>query len=195
MFSKRSSRGNEPVPRRRHVADDDSKAGASAGQSNTSGSQFRRNQTLSSYRHNTPDESTRQKAHQLAYQRRRISGIFSIVFVAVVLLLLLLWQLMAQVHATTSTKQLSQSFEGAAYEKSINEYLMINPSQRLRFALNEDTLSSFVATDFPEVESLKARGGAGLGQANITVTFRTPIAGWLINEDRKSTRLNSSHWE
>lgn len=182
MFSKRSSRGKESVPRRRRVAEDEFEAGAPGKQANTgNNSQFRRNQTLSSYRHNTPDESSRQKAHQLTSQRRRMSGVFSIVFLAVVLLLLLLWQLMAQVHVTTSTKQLSTSFNGAVYEKSINEYLMINPSQRLRFALNESALGSFIATDYPEVEGVAVSGSPGVAQANIAITFRTPLAGWLIN--------------
>ena len=181
MFSKRSSRGNEPVPRRRRLADDESDTSAKNAPDAGGKSQFRRNQTLSSYRHNTPDESARQKAHHLSSQRRRMSGVFSIVFFAVVLLLLLLWQLMAQVQVTTSTKQLSMAFDGAPYAKSINEYLMLNPSQRLRFALNEAALSDFVAVDFPEVEAVSVSGTPGIARANMTVTFRTPLAGWLIN--------------
>ena len=106
MFSKRSSRGNEPVPRRRRIAEDEFDAGAQprASTGSSSGSQFRRNQTLSSYRHNTPEESSRQKAHSLAIQRRKISGLFLIVAIAAVLLGLLLWQLIAQVHVTTTTR-------------------------------------------------------------------------------------------
>lgn len=183
MFSKRSSRGNEPVPRRRRVAEDEFDSGAvPSGKSNTpTGGQFRRNQTLSSYRHNTPDESARQKAHHLASQRRRISGVFSIVALAALLLLFLLWQLIAQVHVTTSTKQLSVAFEGVAYEKSVNNYLNINPAQRLRLALNESALSDYVSNDYPEVEAVALSGTPGIAQANIAITFRTPVAGWQIN--------------
>lgn len=181
MFSRRSSRGNEPVPRRRRVAEDEFDAGAPAAHGASSSSQFRRNQTLSSYRHNTPEESARQKAHHLAWQRRRIGGIFLVVVGIVVVLLLLLWQLVAQVHVTTSTKQLSSTFNGAVYEKSINDYLNLNPSQRLRFALNKTALSDYVSNEYPEVEAVALTGTPSLAQAGITVTFRTPVAGWQIN--------------
>src|SRR6218665_3216260 len=135
MFSGRSKKPSAEVPRRRRIVEDDLTDLGRLGTS--SGNQFRRNQTLSSYRHNTPEESSRQKVHHLALQRRKISGLFLIVAIAVVALTLLLWQLIAQVHVVTSTKQLSSSFNSALYEKSINEYLGLNPAQRLRFALNE----------------------------------------------------------
>jgi cell division septal protein FtsQ len=175
MFSKRSSRGNEPVPRRRRVAEDEPT------QNTSDGGQFRRNQTLSSYRHDTPEESSRQKVHQLAVQRRKLSGIFLVVAIVAITLTLLLWQLMAQVHITTSSQQLSSTFQPAEYEKSINEYLNLNPAQRLRFSLDEQALSAFVAAQLPEVKSLSLSGSAGLAQSNFSITFRTPIAGWQIN--------------
>lgn len=180
MFSKRSSRGNEPVPRRRRIAEDDLSAGAPEAKN----TQFRRNQTLSSYRHNTPEESSRQKVHHLAVQRRKVGGIFFIVAVATVTLLLLLWQLMAQVHVVTSTKQLSASFQPVVYEQTINEYLNINPAQRLRFALDEQALSSYVSNELPEVESLSISGTPGIAETNFSVTFRTPVAGWQINSNQ-----------
>ncbi len=144
-------------------------------------SQFRRNQTLSSYRHNTPEESARHKAHDLTVRRRRLGGIFSIVLLAAVLLMLLLWQLIAQVHLTTSTKPLSVRFDTSVYERSINDYLALNPAQRLRFALDERALSDYVSSHLPEVEKIGVSGSAGLAQANFAITFRTPVAGWQIN--------------
>ncbi|MGV9002223.1 MAG: cell division protein FtsQ/DivIB [Candidatus Saccharimonadaceae bacterium] len=184
MFSKRSSRGNEPVRRRRRIAEDDQSAGAPSPKQTQAGikdRQFRRNQTLSSYRHNTPEESSRQKVHHLAVQRRKIGSLFLIVAIAVIALTLLLWQLMAQVHVVTSTKLLSSSFNPSVYENSINEYLGLNPAQRLRFALNEQALSAFVSSELPEVEGLSVSGSAGLAQSNFSITYRTPVAGWQIN--------------
>ena len=203
MFSKRSSRGNEQVPRRRRIAQeapDDGKLPVFASRSSkgstkgetqsvesntgTGAGQFRRNQTLSSYRHNTPEESSRQKVHHLASQRRKISGIFMIVAIAVVLLGLLLWQLIAQVQITTSSKQLSAQFDSSIYEDSINEYLNLNPAQRLRFALDEPALSAFVAQELPEVQALEFSGMPGIARSNFVITFRTPVAGWQINESQ-----------
>ena len=184
MFSKKSSRANESVPRRRRIADDEFDAGAARKAPEAPAqapTQFRRNQTLSSYRHNTPEESSRQKAHTLTMQRRRLGGIFLIVAVAVVALALLLWQLIAQVHVTTSTKQLSNRFEATVYEKAVNEYLNLNPAQRLRVSLDETSLAAYVTGTHPEVEALQLSGTPGLAQSNVSVTFRTPVAGWQIN--------------
>jgi hypothetical protein len=187
MFSKRSSRGKEIVPRRRRIAEDEFGAGGAAPRrsaqpaADAPSSQFRRNRTLSSYRHNTPEESARQKEHALASQRRKIGGVFLVVAVAAVLLALLLWQLIAQVHVTTTTKQLTTSFKVDAYEDTVNEYLNLNPSQRLRFSLNEAALSAYVSEALPEVESLELSGMPGVAQSNLAITFRTPVAGWEIN--------------
>ncbi|MGY4893170.1 MAG: cell division protein FtsQ/DivIB [Candidatus Saccharimonadota bacterium] len=175
MFSKRPSAQQEEPARRRRFSDD-----SEAGQQQ-SGQSFKRNQTLSSYRHATPDESSRQKVHHLAQQRRRMGGIFGIVAIVIVAVGFLLWQLIAQVHVTTSTKQLATSFDGGQYEAAINEYLGLNPAQRLRLSLDETALSGYVATALPEVESVRMTGMPGLAESNFAITFRTPVAGWQIN--------------
>lgn len=193
MFSKRSSRGNEPVPRRRRIPSEEDALPSQ--QTASSGGQFRRNQTLSSYRHNTPEESSRQKAHHLAIQRRKIGGVFLIVAIAAVLLLLLLWQLMAQIHIVTSSKQLSTTFQPAEYERVVNEYLNLNPAQRLRVSLDETALSAYVSNELPEVERLSLSGGAGVAQANFSITYRTPVAGWQINGNQYYVDANGVVFE
>ena len=197
MFSKRSSRGQEPVPRRRRIAEDEFSAGMPANQPtpSPSGGQFRRNQTLSSYRHNTPEESSRQKVHHLALQRRKVSQLFSIVSIVAISLTILLWQLIAQVHVASSTKQLSGPFKSAPYEQSINEYLDLNPAQRLRFALNEEALSDYVSNDLPEVEAITLSGSAGLAKSNFSITYRTPVAGWQINSKQYYVDANGVVFE
>jgi hypothetical protein len=193
MFSKRSSRGNEPVPRRRRIPSEEDALPSQ--QTASSGGQFRRNQTLSSYRHNTPEESSRQKAHHLAIRRRKIGGVFLIVAIAAVLLLLLLWQLMAQIHIVTSSKQLSTTFQPAEYERVVNEYLNLNPAQRLRVSLDETALSAYVSNELPEVERLSLSGGAGVAQANFSITYRTPVAGWQINGNQYYVDANGVVFE
>ena len=170
----RSKKKRDPiVPRRRRLDDETPTTPVNP--------QFRRNQTLSSYRHNTPEESSRQKVHHLALQRRKVGGLFIVVASVAALLMLLLWQLTAQVHITTSTKPLSVPFDASQYEKSINDYFAVNPAQRLRFALDESKLSEFVSAQLPEVESLTMTGAPALAQTNFTITFRQPVAGWIIN--------------
>lgn len=178
MFPKRSSRSSDQPARRRRVAEDTENTQAS------SSNQYRRNQTLSSYRGTASEESSRQKVHTLTMQRRNIGGIFLIVSFATVTLALLLWQLIAQVQIVSSTKQLSTTFVSSAYEDSINEYLGLNPAQRLRFALDEAALSAFVSEALPEVESLEVKGSAGVAKSSFVITFRTPVAGWQINDSQ-----------
>lgn len=180
MFKKSSSRANDSVPRRRRGDDAEQ-----VPQEKVNKYQYRRNQTLSGYRGITEqEESPRHQAHQLALQRRRLGAIFLVVAIVVCALAFLLWQLIAQVHVTTSSKQLSSRFESSAYENAISEYLGINPAQRLRLALDEDALSAYVAAKLPEVEKLELSGTPGLSQSNFTVTFRTPVAGWQINANQ-----------
>lgn len=196
FLKSKKTKGKAAVPRRRlPIEIDDSDSLPSSQKATTSASQFRRNQTLSSYRHNTPEESSRQKAHHLALQRRRLGGIMLIVVAAAVLLLLLLWQLMAQVHVVTSTKQLAEHFQAAPYESSINEYLALNPAQRLRFTLNQDALSNFVSSQLPEVEKVALSGSAGLARATFSITFRTPVAGWQINSRQNYVDANGVVFE
>lgn len=174
MFSKRPSAKHEEPARRRRLSDEPEVT-------QPSGQSFKRNQTLSSYRHTTPDESSRQKVHHLAQQRRRMSGLFGIVALVIVGVGFLLWQLIAQVHVTTSTKQLATTFEGSRYEAAINEYLGLNPAQRLRLSLDEAALSGYVSTALPEVASVQMSGMPGIAESNFSITFRTPVAGWQIN--------------
>ncbi|MFZ1250686.1 MAG: hypothetical protein WAR37_04550 [Candidatus Microsaccharimonas sp.] len=191
MFKKHAKPTSDDVPRRRRI--DYDQDGFSS--STPANQQYKRNQTLSSYRHNTPEESTRQKAHTLTQQRRRLGGLFAIVASVSLLLTLLLWQLMAQVHVTTTTKQISQSFSADIYEATINQYLGINPAQRLRFALNQTTLSEYVSGELPEVEKVAVTGFAGLAQSNFSITFRTPIAGWQINGKQYYVDVNGVVFE
>lgn len=176
MFPWRSKKVSSEVPRRRTVQD------APGDYSVSTNEQFKRNRTLSSYRHDVPEESTRRKAHHLAVQRRKVGGLFMIASGVVATLLLLLWQLMAQINVATSTKQLAASFQSEAYERSINGYLGLNPAQRLRGLLDSKALSRYVASELPEVEQVELKGGLGsVARGTFSITFRTPVAGWQIN--------------
>lgn len=185
---------NEPVPRRRRIAQNEGDALSTPRQASLSG-QYRRNQTLSSYRYNTPDESARQKAHHLVVQRRRLGGIFLIVVAVSTVLLLLVWQLMVQIRITTSTKQVTTTVTTELYERYINEYLNLNPAQRLRFALDEAALSAYVSSFSPEVEQVRIKGASGIAQTDASVTFRTPVAGWQINNKQYYVDANGVVFE
>ena len=170
----RSKKTNKDIPLRRRASD-------TPAEQPRSSTQYRRNQTLSGISRTSMADSPRGQAHQLTVQRRKVGGLFAIVLTAVILLALLLSQLMTQVSVTVSTKQLSTAFKGEEYEKAVNSYLGLHPAERLRFTLNEEALSSYVAAALPEVQSIKVSGVKDIVDTEFAVTFREPVAGWQIN--------------
>ncbi len=184
MFKKNKKQSNtDSVPRRRAISIDSEPYRTIPEKSVTS--QFRRGQTLSGYRVSAAEESSRSKAHHLVKQRRNMGAIFLVVFAAVVFLTFLLWQFIAQVDIATSTKQLTRGFQSSLYTKTIDEYLGLNPAERLRFALNEQSLSNYVAAKHPEVEKIALGSDSTLAKGVFTITFRTPVAGWQVNGEQQ----------
>ena len=99
--------------------------------------QFRRNQTLSSFRRSATDEAShRQALHVLADKRRKVGGLFLTIAASAIVLALLLTQLVAQVSVMSGSTGISRSIDDAAYVGVINEYYAQHPVERLRFALN-----------------------------------------------------------
>ena len=174
MISFGQKKPSKDVPRRRRADD-------TTVEQPRSSTQYRRNQTLSGVSRTSMADTPRGQAHQLTVQRRKVGGIFAVVLTVVVLLAILVSQLMAQVTVNLSTKQLSTSFKGESYEKAVNSYLGLHPAERLRFALNEDALSTYVAAALPEVKSIKVSGVKDIVDTEFAVTFRQPVAGWQIN--------------
>jgi hypothetical protein len=174
MIAFGSKKTNKDIPRRRRVDD-------TPVQQTRSGTQYRRNQTLSGVSRTSMADTPRAHAHQLTIQRRKVGGLFGVALVVVVLLAILLSQLMAQVSVTASTQQLSTPFKTEGYEKAVNDYLGLHPAERLRFALNEDNLSAYVAALLPEVKSIEVSGVKDITDTEFAVTFRKPVAGWQIN--------------
>ncbi len=202
MFSKKSHKKTNELPPRRRVAQptDDAvpreftsqkpvvptrPSGAVSQPPGQPTDQFRRNRTLSSYRTpNTPAASERAKAHHLTIQRRKAGSLFAIAFAVVALLAVLLWQMIAQVQVATSTKPLAVSFSGEVYSQTINDYVSLNPTQRLRGLLDADALSAFVADAHPEVERVTLGGFSGIAHGAFALTFRVPVAGWQIGTEQ-----------
>lgn len=189
MISFGSKKTTKDVPRRRRDVE------VEPVEQSRSGTQYRRNQTLSGVKRPSMADTPRGKAHHLTVQRRKIGGLFAVVVTAVILLALLISQLMAQVTVSSSTEQLSAPFTGENYEKAINEYLGLHPAERLRFALNETALSEYVSALLPEVKSVKVSGVKDIVDTQFAVTFRKPVAGWQINGNQSYVDSNGVVFE
>lgn len=147
--------------------------------------QFRRNQTLSGVRRSTAEEpSSRHQLHHLTTRRRKVGGIFLIAVAVVALLAILLTQLTAQVSLVGTSTKVTSSFASsdAKYREAISSYFGTHPAERLRFALNEQTLSAYVGSLYPEVKSLEVHAVKNAVETQFLVHFREPVAGWQIRQ-------------
>ena len=176
MIQFRPSSKND-VPRRR-ISSDYVRPRA---QSST-GTQFRRNQTMSGIRRADGEPiSERTRVHSLTRRRHKIGALLMLVVVIIVILGGLISQFTAKVLVTGSSAPLSRSINPLSYQQSINDYLGIHPVERLRFALNETALSAYVSAALPEVSHVTLTSTNSVVESHFNLTLRKPVAGWQIN--------------
>lgn len=127
-------------------------------------------------------KSPRAKVHELAAKRRRIGGLLLLVLAASAAL----YGLVSQFTATSlvrATEGISLA-SSEPYEQAIQEYFAQHPAERLRFLLNEATLTEFLQTKTPEVAEVALQGSAGFGASAFQLTMRQPIVGWNIGSEK-----------
>lgn len=150
---------------------------------------FKRNRTLTgttsnhlvSTNTNTGLESPRTHTHNLLTQRRKIVGILILVFVSAVLIWVLVSNFTASVSISLADIGMSKPVDSSKYEKAIQNYLDINPMSRFSFILDQSAITKYVSSKLPEVSEIKHRNIVSIGKSNFTITMRTPVAGWQIN--------------
>lgn len=178
LFSKKEPASSQ-TPRRRAPRPEEAPLEPSEGG-------FRRNQTLRapsrSVDQTSPSE--RHKAHHLADRQRKVGAILGLVLLIITLLFLLLSQFTARVVVTGTTEPLSRPLDSARYEQYINDYFALQPVERLRFALNEQGLSDYVASRAPEVAAVSLSGVSQFTDSRFSLELRRPLAGWQINNDQ-----------
>jgi len=166
-------------------------AGRDVSTSNSS-SIFKRNRTLTGTTSNRLDstnvrsdlESPRVHAHHLAIKRRKILSILLVIFMSIVLLWILISNFTATVIVSVPSTTISKPVDSEYYGKVIQEYLNINPMSRLQFFLDQSALTKYVSDKLPEVANVKQQGSMGIGETDFSITMRTPVAGWMINDNQ-----------
>ncbi len=178
IFSKNKSN----IPRRRYAQKTDT--------TSTSTHVFKRNRTLtgttsnrfsSSTSANADLKSPRTHVHSLSIQRRKVSTILVIIFISAIPIWLLIVNFTATVSIGVSNIGLSKTVDKGRYQYVVQNYLDQNPISRLTFFLNQSNLSDFVSSKLPEVSKVTQGRAVGLGVTNFTITMRSPVAGWQIN--------------
>lgn len=182
------------LPRRRLAAADIPTASSNV---------FRRNRTLTGTTSNRLDaanvksdlESPRTHVHHLSIQRRKVFGILMFAVVSAALLWALISNFTASVSVGISDMPTGRSFNSAAYEKAIQQYLGANPLSRLRPLIDEAALTAYVTDKLSEVAKIEQLNNIGLGKTDFTVTMRTPVAGWRINNKQYYVDSNGIPFE
>lgn len=181
----------DTLPRRRSV-----EAGQRAKKREAEGSAsglFRRNRTLTGSLSTLVSSATelsdsadlrspRAHVHHLTAHRRRLSAILTLVVSGTLLLIWLLYEFTAGVHVSTTNDSIV--IDQPRYQQVITNYLNSHPVERLRFVLNEDQLTAYLRQEVPEVESVVSNSAAGFATGQFDITFRQPIASWLIGSDQ-----------
>ncbi|TAL14832.1 hypothetical protein EPN95_01235 [Patescibacteria group bacterium] len=145
--------------------------------------------------HSTDLQSPRSHAHHLALRRRKIGMVFLVVLGIAVVLFILLLQFTAVVTVSTSDTSQSKKLNESVYEKAINDYFGIHPLSRLRFALDKTDLKNYLASTVPEVADVTDISLGAIGDTNITLSMRHPVAGWTIDSKQYFVDANGIAFE
>ena len=184
LFTHKKRNRSQP-PRRRRVSSRDGSSSESL--SEKPENQYRRGRTIaaSSYmRKNAAsdkmysDPSPREKTRKLSSMRRKIMTFLAVTIVSIVVLAGLIWSFTASVVVTfTNTDTLP---DAERYQTAVQEYLSNNPTERLRFNMNDEHLTDFVSRKYPEVSRVRQKGFAGFASTRFSIALRKPVVGWQV---------------
>ncbi len=138
-------------------------------------SNFRRGKTISRHQKEHSERSENQK---LVIRRRKLGAFFMILAIFISLISIFLFQFISKVSVVSNE---SKSQNLSKYEKSVEEYLNINPSERILSNLNKNALLESLQKDYPEVLSISDIKFNGLTSYKIYLDFRKPVASWLVD--------------
>lgn len=136
---------------------------------------FRRGKTISRHQ---KEHSERLENQKLVIRRRKLGAFFVILAIFISLISIFLFQFISKVSVVSNE---SKSQNLSKYEKSVEEYLNINPSERILSNLNKNALLESLQKDYPEVLSISDIKFNGLTSYKIYLDFRKPVASWLVD--------------
>ena len=136
---------------------------------------FRRGKTISRHQKEHSERSENQK---LVIRRRKLGAFFVILAIFISLISIFLFQFISKVSVVSNE---SKSQNLSKYEKSVEEYLNINPSERILSNLNKNALLESLQKDYLEVLSISDIKFNGLTSYKIYLDFRKPVASWLVD--------------
>jgi len=121
--------------------------------------------------------SPRAHVHHLTAHRRMVVSILLVVVAATCLLVWLLYEFTAGIHVTATD---GVPIDSARYQRAITDYFAGHPLERLRVLCNDQELAKYLERVTPEVTDAKSKGAYGFVTTQFDLTFRRPVASWLI---------------
>ena len=186
LFSRKNKKTNDNIPARRrrnydNRATDTPRISPTAFKSGRTLAGTTRSRLKSTERTAVKTATPREKLHHLTYIRKRIAWIFAGFVIICIMLAILLWQFTASVLVQAGSVTVIAQNNLDEYAKTIQQYLSDNPTERLRFNLNEGDLNEFLVRQHPEVASVTQGDAAGFTKTRFVVNLRKPVVGWQVD--------------
>jgi hypothetical protein len=147
---------------------------------------YRRNQTISSYRDDDDDEtSQRKKTHELNRLRHKLFVICMVFTGISAVILALLSQYTGSVNITTTPAEIDLS-SLSSYIDTVNEYYNDNSLERFSFFFKQDNFIAYIQSKHPEVGEIKTMTSWNVvtSETIFNMKMREPVAKWTIsNQD------------
>lgn len=181
-----------PVPRRRLADNDEPRTNRAETSSTENRYTFRRNRTLtgslssdvsSVNEHHAELKSTRVHAHHLRRHRKHAGLALLVVTAMTIGLAFLVYQSIGTVALFSAV---AKPIDTALYTSKILDYLNKHPTERFRFALKTDSLTTYLQThDAPEILSVSIDSSyVGFGRSSLYLHFREPVVVWQTGGSR-----------
>src|SRR5665648_946541 len=157
----------------------------------SSNSSFRRNKTLTGSvssnvraagEKSAQMKSNRTHAHQIVNVRRLVGTILAIMLLASFTIYLLISQVTANV---TISLQPQKNIDTTKYSNILSDYYAKHPIERLRFLLNESTLTTFIQAQALEIRSVNVGPSGDFATSQVKLSARQPITSWRINQTKQ----------
>jgi len=142
----------------------------------------RSSEVASSNEYNADFLSPRAHVHHLTKHRRKLGWRFIGIAGIVAVLFVFLSQVIATTTVASNQEVTIADARKAAYNARIQTYLNDHLFQRFKSAVNGGGLTAYMQQKYPEVASVKVALTGNVGAAQANITFREPVARWVVND-------------
>src|SRR5690606_21872239 len=121
------------------------------------------------------------KMHRLANLRRKLI----VTLVSSLSIILALGVLLQQFTAGVVVEVAGVARSDAPvreYEQSLQRYFSRNPVERLRCKIDQEAMTNFINSEYPETESVRSEGYESLAASRFEVELRTPVVSWQVDD-------------